>query len=51
MAINKPNKKVPRMPNDLVAESAVLGCMLINNHSVSKAIHILEPASFYDFKN
>ena len=51
MAINKQNKKVPRMPNDLVAESAVLGCMLINNNSVSKAIQILEPDSFYDFKN
>ena len=51
MAINKQNKKVPRMPNDLVAESAVLGCMLINNNSVSKAIQILEPDSFYNFKN
>jgi len=51
MAINKQDKKVPRMPNDLVAESAVLGCMLINNNSVSKAIQILEPNSFYDSKN
>ena len=51
MAINKQNKKVPRMPNDLVAESAVLGCMLINNNSVSKSIQLLEPNSFYDSKN
>ena len=48
MAINKQNNKTPRMPNDLMAESAVLGCMLINNNSVSKAIQILEPNSFYN---
>ena len=45
------NKQTRQMPHDIVAESAVLGCMLINNNSVSKAIQILEPNSFYDPKN
>ena len=37
--------KIP--PNDLVAEQAVLGSMLVDTEAVIKAIEVLQPADFY----
>jgi replicative DNA helicase len=38
-------------PHSIEAEEAVLGCMLINNESVSKAIQLLDSRSFYNTTN
>ncbi len=37
--------KIP--PNDIVAEQAVLGSMLVDTEAVIKAIEVLQPADFY----
>ena len=38
-------------PHSIEAEEGVLGCMLINNESVSKAIQLLDSRSFYNTTN
>ena len=49
---NKTTNRLGRIPpNSLEAEEAVLGCMLINNSSVSKAIDSLHSSSFYNPSN
>ena len=45
------NSKAKISPNSKEAEQSVLGCMLINQESVSKAIQNLTPESFYDKSN
>ncbi len=47
----KENNNIKVMPHSIEAEEAVLGCMLINNNSVPKAIQILDKISFYSPKN
>ena len=53
MAANKDIlDKVGRIsPHSIEAEEGVLGCMLINNESVPKAIQLLDPKSFYSTNN
>ena len=53
MANNKKieNKIAKISPHSEEAEKAVLGCMLINNESVSKSIQILTNKSFYNTAN
>ena len=41
-------QKVRSSPHSSEAEKAVLGCMLINSESVSKAMQYLNPDSFYN---
>ena len=46
--VDKKVKNIGRiLPHSIEAEEAVLGCMLINNNSVSKAIQMLDKTSFY----
>tara|TARA_B100000029_G_scaffold22090_2_gene22197 strand:- start:21 stop:1382 length:1362 start_codon:yes stop_codon:yes gene_type:complete len=51
MADNNKNTLGRIPPHSLEAEEAVLGCMLINNSSVSKAIDGLQISSFYNPSN
>ena len=52
MADNKAQNKITRIsPHSIEAEEAVLGCMLINNDSVAKAIQVLDGKSFYSNAN
>ena len=44
-------KNIRISPHSTDAEEAVLGCMLINSESVSKAIQILDSDSFYNNAN
>ena len=43
--------KVRISPNNIEAEEAVLGCMLLDKNAVSKGIQILTPDSFYKNSN
>ena len=52
MVDNKVKDKITRIsPHSIEAEEAVLGCMLINNDSVAKAIQSLDSKSFYSSAN
>jgi len=52
MTDNKVKDKITRIsPHSIEAEEAVLGCMLINNDSVAKAIQSLDSKSFYSSAN
>ena len=51
MADNNKNTLGRIPPHSLEAEEAVLGCMLINNSSVSNAIDGLQISSFYNPSN
>ena len=52
MPNNKIEEKNIRIsPHSSDAEEAVLGCMLINSESVSKAVQILDSDSFYNKVN
>ena len=52
MTDNKAQNKITRIsPHSIEAEEAVLGCMLINNDSVAKAIQVLDGKSFYSNAN
>ena len=49
---NKLKDSIAKMsPHSIEAEQAVLGCMLINQESVSKAIQEITSNSFYDKSN
>ena len=41
--------KIP--PNDIEAEQAVLGCMLLDGESVALALEVLKPDDFYREEN
>ena len=39
---------IRKSPSSIEAEKAVLGCMLINEQAMYRALHNLKPNSFYD---
>ena len=43
------HKRLP--PQSIEAEKAVLGCILINNDSISDILEYLSPDSFYENKH
>ena len=51
MPKNNKDEKLRSLPHSLEAEEAVLGCMLINNTTVSKVVQLLNKSSFYSSKN
>ena len=41
-------QNIRKSPSSIDAEKAVLGCMLINQKSMYKALHSLDADSFYE---
>ena len=44
-------KNIRKSPSSIEAEKAVLGCILINNDSISDILEYLSPNSFYENKH
>jgi replicative DNA helicase len=45
---SKDVKNIPKMPQDLQAEKAVLGCILIDNNSMSNILEHISADHFYN---